>query len=101
MTTETQDEPVENMIGWRYFALCGAAGLAPYGLLMACVPLFDHFNCKLSWQAVCDGHSWVAAMANAVTGFSWLVMLTFPLSVISQADRAVTNIKAIVFTHAA
>jgi hypothetical protein len=82
MTPETKKEPIEKMIGWRYFALCGVAGLAPYGLLMACLPLLYHFNCKLSWQAVCDGPSWVAPLANAVTRFSWLVMLTLPLSVV-------------------
>lgn len=97
MTTETQDEPTEKLIGWRYFALCGFAGLAPYGLLMACLPLFDHFNCKLSWQAVCEGHSWVTAMANAVTGFSWLVMLTFPMSVIFLIGGLAINVNRWIF----
>ncbi|CAN7287072.1 hypothetical protein [Polaromonas sp. LjRoot131] len=82
MTTEAKDESTEKVIGWRYFALCGFAGLAPYGLLMACLPLFRHFNCRLSWRTVCDGHSWVVTLADAVTGFSWLVILTFPLSAI-------------------
>lgn len=35
------------MIGWQYFVLCIFGGLAPYGRLMACLPLFNHFNCKL------------------------------------------------------
>jgi hypothetical protein len=82
MTTDTKAEHSTQMISWKYFVICVFAGLAPYGLLMASLPLFDHFNCKLSWQAVCDGPSWVVALANAVTGISWLVILTFPMSVV-------------------
>jgi hypothetical protein len=97
MTTETQDEPTEKMIGWRYFVLCGLAGIAPYGLLMASLPLFHHFSCKLSWQTVCDGPSWVVPLADAVTGFSWLVMLTLPVSVIFLIGGVAVNINRWIF----
>jgi hypothetical protein len=62
MTSGEKTEPVEKMIGWRFFALCVLGGLAPYGLLMACLPLFDHFNCRLSWFTVCDGPPWVVQL---------------------------------------
>lgn len=77
-----QAEAAEKMIGWRFFALCVFGGLAPYGLFIVCLPLFDYFNCKFAWQPVCDGPLWLVPLVNAVTGFSWLVMLTFPVSVI-------------------
>jgi hypothetical protein len=82
MATTTKAEHGTKMIGWKYFAICVFVGLAPYGLLMASLPLFDHFNCKLSWQTVCGGPSWVVPLADAVTGISWLVILTFPMSVV-------------------
>jgi hypothetical protein len=85
MTTKIKAEHEAKMTSWTYFALCVFVGLAPYGLFMACLPLFDHFNCQLSWQSVCGGPSWVARLADAVTGISWLVVLTFPVSVASQA----------------
>jgi len=98
MTTEIKDEPAEKMIGWRYFVLCGFAGVAPYGLLMACLPLFHHFNCKLSLQkTVCDGPSWVVPLADAVTGFSWLVMLTLPVSVIFLIGGMAINFNRWIF----
>ena len=91
MTSSPKPRTDEKMIGWRFFALCVLGGLAPYGLLMACLPLFDHFNCRLSWATVCDGPSWVVLLANAVTGFSWLVMLTLPVSLIFFIGGAAIN----------
>ena len=91
MTTETKAEHETSMISWKYFALCAIVGLAPYGLLMASLPLFDHFNCKLSWQTVCGGPSWVVPLADAVTGISWLAIPTFPMSVICLVGGLAIN----------
>jgi len=91
MTSDITSESAEKMIGWRFFALCAFSGIAPYGLLMACLPLFNHFNCKLSWQTVCDGPVWVVSMVNAATGFSWLVMLTLPVSLVFLIGGAAIN----------
>ena len=49
MTTELKGKNKTGMISWKYFLLCICGGLAPYGLLMACLPLFNHFDCKLDW----------------------------------------------------
>jgi hypothetical protein len=66
----------------RHFTLWVSVGIAPAVPLWLSWPVLSHFGCKVTAVITCASSGWPLALAQAVHGLAWLLMLSVPVAVI-------------------